>query len=228
VEKKQYELCLAVLRRLHDASVLDDMIMIGSWCIPFYEEYFAGIKYRKTIRTRDVDFLIPSPRRFKKDVNLPELLKDLGFVVGYKGSKGYIKLEHPELIVEFLVPEKGKGTDRPVQIPRLGINAIALRFLHFLSENAIKVKVEDFYLTLPHPANFALHKLIIFQRRFKNEKASKDQEAAIDILKALIDKGEVAEIKRIMKSLPAKWQKKIANGLKIAADKAIVKALLIT
>lgn len=228
MEKKQYELCLAVLRRLHDASVLDDMIMIGSWCIPFYEEYFAGIKYRKTIRTRDVDFLIPSPRRFKKDVNLPELLKDLGFVVGYKGSKGYIKLEHPELIVEFLVPEKGKGTDRPVQIPRLGINAIALRFLHFLSENAIKVKVEDFYLTLPHPANFALHKLIIFQRRFKNEKASKDQEAAIDILKALIDKGEVAEIKRIMKSLPAKWQKKIANGLKIAADKAIVKALLIT
>ena len=228
MEKKQYDLCLAVLHRLHDVGVLDNMIMIGSWCIPFYEGYFAEVKYRKTIRTRDVDFLIPSPSSFKKDVNLPELLKDLGFVIGYKGSKGYIKLEHPELIVEFLVPERGKGTDKPVQIPRLSINAVALRFLHFLSDNTIKVKVDDFYLTLPHPANFALHKLIIFQRRLKDEKASKDREAAIDVLKALIDKGETQEIRKIMKALPMKWQRKIDDGLKIAADKEVTKALLMT
>jgi hypothetical protein len=226
VEKNQYELCLAILRRLHDAGILDSMIMIGSWCIPFYEGYFKEVKYRKTIRTRDVDFLIPSPHSFKKDVNLPELLKDLGFVVGYKGSKGYIKLEHPELMVEFLVPERGKGTDKPVQIPRLGINAVALRFLHFLSGNTIKVKVHDFYLTLPHPANFALHKLIIFQRRLKDEKASKDREAAVDILRALIDKGEAFEVKKIMKALPMKWQKKIEDGLKIAANKKVTEILL--
>ena len=137
MEKKQYELCLIVLQRLHDAGVLNGMILIGSWCIPFYAKYFGHIKYLKTIRTRDVDFLIPSPCSFKKDINLPELLKDLGFVIGYKGSKGYIKLEHPELMVEFLVPEKGRGTDGPIQIPRLGVNAVALRFLHFLSDNTI-------------------------------------------------------------------------------------------
>jgi len=213
VEKKQYELCLAVLRRLRDASVLDGMIMIGSWCIPFYEGYFAEVKYRKTIRTRDVDFLIPSPSSFKKDVNLPELLKDLGFVTGYKGSKGYIKLEHPELMVEFLVPERGKGTDAPIQIPRLGINATALRYLHFLSDNTIKVKVDDFYLTLPHPANFALHKLIIFQRRLKEEKADKDRSAAIEILNALASKGDADLVKEVFDSMPHKWQMKIMNAL---------------
>lgn len=226
MEKKQYDLCLAVLRRLHDAGVLDGMIMIGSWCIPFYEGYFAEVKYRKAIRTRDVDFLIPSPNVFKKVVNLPELLKDLGFVIGYNGSRGYIKLEHPELMVEFLVPERGKGTNRPIQVPRLGINAVSLRFLHFLSDNTIKVKVDNFYLTLPHPANFALHKLIIFQRRLKDEKASKDREAAVDILEALINKREVPEVKRILRDLPVKWQKKIVDGLKIAANKKISKALL--
>jgi len=204
------------------------MIMIGSWCIPFYEGYFAEVKYRKTIRTRDVDFLISSPSSFKKNVNLPELLRDLGFVIGYKGSKGYIKLEHPELMVEFLVPERGKGTDKPVELPGLGVNAVALRFLHFLSDNTIKVKIDDFHLTLPHPVSFALHKLIIFQRRRKDEKAVKDREAAINILKALIDKGETPEVRKTLKALPTKWQKKIADGLKIAGNKEVIKALLMT
>ena len=57
MEKKQYEICLAVLRRLHDAGILDGMVMIGSWCVLFYDSYFVNIKYQKTIRTRDVDFL---------------------------------------------------------------------------------------------------------------------------------------------------------------------------
>ena len=186
MEKKQYDLCLAVLRRLHGAGVLDGMIMIGSWCIPFYKEYFIGIKYRKTIRTRDVDFLIPAPLSFKKNVNVPELLKDLGFVIGYKGSKGYITLEHPELLVEFLVPEKGRGSDSPIQIPRLGINAVALRFLHFLSENTVKVKVDNFHLALPHPAAYALHKFIIFKRRRNADKHDRDIKGALRVFRALI------------------------------------------
>lgn len=79
---------------------------------------------------------------------------------------------------------------------------------------------------MPHPANFALHKLIIFQRRLKEEKAIKDRNTAIEILKALINKGDVPEVKKIMKALPAKWQKKIVDGLKIAADKKVTEVLL--
>ena len=52
-----------------------------------------------------------------------------------------MKLDHPELILEFLVPERGKGIDKPYPLPRLGINATTLRFLNFLSCNTIKVKV---------------------------------------------------------------------------------------
>jgi hypothetical protein len=62
VEKNQYELCVEVLRRLSSRNLLGGVILIGSWCMPFYKEYFAGVKYLSTIKTRDVDFLVPHPR----------------------------------------------------------------------------------------------------------------------------------------------------------------------
>ncbi|MBI4708278.1 MAG: hypothetical protein HY761_10215, partial [Candidatus Omnitrophica bacterium] len=160
-----------------------------------------------------------------REVNIVELLKDLGFVASFKGSKGYIKLDHPDLILEFLVPEKGRGTDKPYPLPKLGINAVALRFLNFLSSNTIRVKVENFYLILPHPANFALHKLIIFQRRIKKEKAIKDRKAAIEILNALINKGDSRIIRNVFNSVLLKWQKKIIRGLETLKEKKILEVI---
>jgi len=227
VEKKQSDLCFEILRRFHKFGVLNDFIIIGSWCVFFYKEYFSDVPYidQTTIKTRDLDFLINNPSRIKQEVDLPELLKDLGFVMEFKGNKGYIKLDHPDLILEFLTPEKGRGMDKPHPLPRLGINATTLRFLSFLSAKTIKVKVEDFYLTLPHPANFSLHKLIIFQRRVKEDKAVKDKNTAIEILKALINKGESAVIRQVFDSIPQKWQNKITKGLNTEEDRDILVAL---
>jgi hypothetical protein len=227
VEKKQYELCREILDRFHKAGILDDVILIGSWCVYFYRDYFAGIPYidHAALKTRDLDFLIDRPDRIRRAVNLPELLKDLGFIIDYKGSKGYIKLDHPDLFLEFLVPERGRGLDRPYPIPKLGINATALRFLNFLSGNIIRVKVADFHLTVPHPAAFALHKLIIFQRRTKKEKAVKDMNIALEVLKALVKKGEINIIKDVFSSIPGKWQAKIRAGLEKSRDKELAEAL---
>lgn len=224
MEKKQYELCLEILRRFNKAGILKDFILIGSWSAYFYNEYFTGTQYldRAALKTRDIDFLIDNPAKIKHEVNVPELLRDLGFIIIYKGNKGYIKLEHPDLLLEFLVLEKGRGIDKPFPLPKLGINAVALRFLSFLSANTIKVKVEDFYVILPHPANFALHKLIIFQRRLKQDKAAKDRNIAIEILKSLIDKGESPLIKQSFDSIPKKWQNRIIKGLDKSEDRDIL------
>lgn len=228
MEKKQSELCFEILRRFHKAGILDELILIGSWCVYFYKDYFSGIPYidQAAIKTRDIDFLIDSPSRIRHNVNIPELLKDLGFVTIYRGSRGYIKLDHPDLILEFLVPEKGRGTDKPIPLPKLGMNAVALRFLSLLIDNIIKVKVEDFNVFLPHTANFALHKLIIFQRRFKEEKAIKDRNTAVEILKALINKGEAEIIRQVFTSLLPKWQKKIIHGLGEIKGKEIINILI--
>ena len=227
MEKKQYELCLEILRRFNKAGILKDFILIGSWSAYFYNEYFSGTPYldRAALKTRDIDFLINNPAKIRHDVSVPELLSDLGFVVVHKGSRGYIKLEHPDLLLEFLVPEKGRGTDKPFPLPKLGVNAVALRFLSFLSSNTIKVKIEDFHVALPHPANFALHKLIIFQRRLKQDKAVKDRNIAIEILKSLIDKGESPIIKQVFSSIPKKWQARVIKGLNKSEDKDILAVL---
>lgn len=227
MEKKQYDLCMKIIRRFHDAGILNDLILIGSWCAYFYQDYFKGTPYadRLNIKTRDIDFLIDSPSRIKHSVNIPELLADLGFVIIFKGRKGYIKLEHPDLLLEFLVPEKGRTSDKPHQLPQLGINATPLRFLNFLSANTLKVKMDQFQITVPHPANFALHKLIIFQRRSIEEKAEKDRRIAIEILQALIKKGDSSVIRRVFDSIPQKWQKKILKGLDDQLDREIIEIL---
>ena len=226
MEKKQFELCLNVLRRFHEAGILQNLILIGSWCIIFYKDYFNSAEIdRIGFKTRDMDFLVDNPSKIKNEVDVPLLLEDLGFVTHFRGEKGYIRLDHPDLILEFLVAEKGKGSNRPFLLPKLKVNAIPLRFLNFLSSNTMKVKVEDFFITLPHPANFALHKLIIFQRRQKEDKAVKDRRMAISILDMLIEKGEAAYIKKIFLASPSKWQSKIITGLKTGDEKHILEIL---
>jgi len=91
--EKQYDLCLEVLRRLNKAGVLNRLIVIGSWCIYFYKSYFSDVDYSSSIRTRDIDFVVPIPVKFRKKTNIPELLKDLGFIVDFhaKGEEGIMK-----------------------------------------------------------------------------------------------------------------------------------------
>ncbi len=224
MEKSQYKLCIEILRRLQGAGVLDDMLVIGSWCGQFYSNYFrAG--YDPSIKTRDIDFLIPMPSNINAVSDVPKLVEDLGFVVDHRGAKGYIRLLHPELIIEFLVPEKGRGTDKPVLLPRLKINAQALRFLEILTQDTVKVSVGGVSLRLPHPANFAIHKLIISGRRQNKDKAAKDRASAVDILRALINKGESAYVKSVFKSFPKKWQKKVTAVLDAEQEMELMELL---
>ena len=225
MEKSQYELCIEVLRRLDKVGILKQVILVGSWCTLFYKEFFGQTKYMVSLKTRDMDLLIPRPTAIKAKVDVAELLKDLGFVVGFTGSKGYIRLEHPQLIVEFLVPERGRGSDKPYSLPQLGLNAQALRFLDFLAQNTVTTKVEGLTLTVPHPANFALHKLLVLTRRPTTEKQMKDKEAAVRILKALIDKGQGNLIRNVFHTMPRRWQGKVRKQLPDLVKKKILDVL---
>ncbi len=223
--KSQYDLCLEVLNRLQKAAVLEQIVVIGSWCIYFYRNYFNDTEYSSSIRTRDIDFLVPIPTKFKKKTDIPEILKDLGFIEDFH-RKGLLRLNHPELIIEFLVPERGRGRDTPFPLPELGINAQALRFLDFLIENTIKLEFDDLKLNLPHPAAFGLHKLIISSRRIKEEKRIKERLEAISILKFLIKKGKEEKIRRLFESMPRRWRTKVINTLKESKEKNIIDILI--
>ena len=218
MEKSQYDLCIEVLRRLDKSGVLKHIVLVGSWCTLFYEKYFAGIKYASVLKTRDIDFLIPKPATIKQSVDITELLKDLGFVTGFTGWEGYMRLEHPQLIIEFLVPETGKEYGKPYNLPQLGFIAQGLRYLDFLSVNTITVELQGIKLMLPHPISFGLHKLLIYEKRRNKEKADKDIQDAARILNALIEKGETKNIKNVFDSVPRKWQNKIMKSIKEMDD----------
>ena len=225
MEKSQFEVCLKVLKKLHEEGALNDLILIGSWCAYFYKYYFAQTPYEATTRTRDLDFLAVPPLLMKKKIDIPEILSRMGFVVQFKGNEGLMQLVHPELFVEFLVPELGRGSDKPFPLPQLGVNAQPLRFLNFLTANIIRLSCDGLTIKVPHPANFALHKFIIAQRRKHPEKIAKDNETASRILSSLVAKGEKETIRKVFDSTPKKWQEKIIAGLEKNREEDILNLL---
>ncbi len=225
MEKSQRDLCIEILRRLDKTGILKHIVLVGSWCTFFYKDFFAGRKYMTSLTTRDIDFLIPQPQYIHEKVLVAELLKDLGFVVGFTVPQGYIRLEHPELIVEFLVPERGRGSNKPYPLPQLGLNALTLRFLDFLCQNTIQCKIDSITITLPHPANFALQKLLVMNRRLKSEKKAKDKESAIRILNALIESGQSDTIKVTFQTMPKRWQNTVKKQLVDITEKNILAIL---
>jgi len=178
------ELCLEVLRRLEKAGVLRGLVLIGSWCAYFYPDYFGGKTKLSALRTRDIDFLIPTPSKIKGELRVAELLADLGFISDRRGE-GYVRLSHPELIIDFLVAERGRGTDKPYPVKALGIKAQPLRFVSFLSDDTVEVRSRGLILILPHPVNFGLQKLIVSGRRADRDKGAKDRLQAIEVLRAV-------------------------------------------
>lgn len=85
MEKKKYDLCLEVLRRMQEKGILDKIMLVGSWCLLLYQDYFKMRAILPPIRTRDMEFLIPIPPRFDGKTDLHELLGDLGLVLDHKG-----------------------------------------------------------------------------------------------------------------------------------------------
>ncbi len=222
MDAKQYSLCEEVLRRLHDAGVLDGMVVAGSWCLLFYQAYFDQQTFSPTIRTRDLDFAVPVPPRFAKKADIAKVLDGLGFVVDFRGAQGYMRFMHPDLILEFLVPERGRGSDDAFDIPALGVNAQPLRYLDLSLADTIKVEFRGISVRLPHPVRFALHKLIVAQRRDDPDKAERDREQAVLVLRAVIDAGDGAIILQVYESLPAKWRKTINVSLAKAGNANLI------
>ncbi len=225
MEKKKYELVIEVVRRLHSVGILNKLVLIGSWCMYFYEFYFHDRQYSPTIRTRDMDILIPLPCKIKTKVDLRELLKDLGFIVAFASSKGYLRLDHPDLILELLVPERGRGSDEPYNLPNLGMNAQPLRYLDFLAANTISLVFDHMTLKLPHPAAFALHKLIVMKRRIRSQKALKDRDQALLLMDFLVKNNKARELKDKYLAMHPKWRKMVVAALK-GLDRADIINLL--
>jgi hypothetical protein len=100
------------------------------------------------------------------------------------------KIRGRELRIDFLTPALGRRTSTPVHIPRLHLAATPLEMLGYLIEHparTVAINSTAVLVNVPDPARFALHKLVIAERRpvGAQPKAAKDREQALALLGVL-------------------------------------------
>lgn len=158
-----------------------------------------GVRWGALARTEDID--IAAATRLTVAVppletNVSFILEDLamGFLpvpgLDPRESSTSYKVRGKDLRVDFLTPAKGKVRNKPVAIPRFGISATPLEMLDYLIEApvaSVAINGGAAYVNVPDAARFAIHKLVIADRRplAQNSKAVKDREQAISLLEQL-------------------------------------------
>jgi len=216
VDVNQYKLLQDVLARLNRYKVLGDLVLVGGWCAYFYREHYFKKSYISPFRTPDLDFLVPHPNRLNSKADIPKVLKDLGFIEDFRGREGFVQLSHPDLRVEFLVHEKGRGTSGPVLLKGWNMNAQPLRFMDVLLLRTIDLEVDHIKIKVPYPACFSFQKLIISSRRTGRtaHKAENDRKVAIEVLGELLQKDcEWPIIKDVFGKLGQKQRRQIIKML---------------
>jgi hypothetical protein len=218
--EKEHNLFLSILISLSRVEVLRDIILIGGWCPLVYREYFGNPVEISMQRTADLDILIPNPPLIHKEVDVSLILKALGFDRKVSLIDGYEKYVHPDLEVEFLTPERGRGREKPYAIEKLHINAQGLRYLDLIQSHVMKTSFRGISLNVPEPSAYVLHKFIVSGRRKESFKKEKDIETARQIGEYLLDReDQKKKMRKIYLGMPEKWKKDLMKIVKRTSEK---------
>lgn len=127
-------------------------------------------------------------------------------------------------LVEFLTPAFGEETVR--DLPALGVSAQARNYLNFLIAkpiHAAAVYRSGVLVQVPRPERYAIHKLIIADRRRNGAgglKASKDREQAAFLIEAMAE-DRPDDLRRAYVTamdVGPRWREHIANSLRRMHD----------
>lgn len=127
-------------------------------------------------------------------------------------------------LVEFLTPAFGEETIR--DLPALGVSAQALNYLNFLIAEPIHAAAiyrSGVLVQVPRPERYAVHKLIIADRRRDGAgslKASKDREQAAFLIEAMAEDrpDDLSRAYATAMGVGPRWREHIANSLKRMPD----------
>jgi hypothetical protein len=176
-------------------------VLVGTNAFLVYQNSL-GIRWKSqgsSLQTQDADFAQFSRFRFgvplSIEKNMTEALERLR-------ANPVWSILHPKdrpvrfvlpgkYSIDFLSPMIGKESDRPVSLPWLGIHPQPLRFMDYLIEKPVKslafYGTKAFPVNIPSPGRFALHKLIVSERRERSfqDKISKDRRQASSLIEWL-------------------------------------------
>lgn len=219
-----------ILQVLSDAGIFRmRACLVGTAAYQVYGPMLGVRLPRTSLQTQDLDIaqFTAISVAIGKDEQTPPLLEvlqraDPSFrsvphirkaeaTVAYRNAKGFR--------VEVLTENRGPERETPAALPAISTHAQPLRFMDFLIHEEIRAAVlydAGILVNVPSPERFALHKLIIAQRRRANPaKIKKDIEQAEALLGALATHKAVAlrEVWDEAFNRGPKWQSHLAIGL---------------
>lgn len=204
----------SIVSTLNQHGILQDFILIGSWVLRVYQEYFKHDPEVPILATKDLDFLVTNPPQISNKVNIPALLEKFDLMVVHDPMGNFSKYVGPDFEVEFLYPEKGRGEQTGKYIKEFGITATPLRYLIFIQSYSIPMIYKGFKIVVPRPEVFVLMKYLLSQERSDREKIEKDIKTAAALETFLLRaKGENG-FKTYFNLMPKKWRMKLMKILK--------------
>lgn len=173
--------------------------LVGTVAFQHYEgELGVVLDFERTARTDDIDIASFERLSFaigdSVDTPLSEVFSDLKFQPIPSLDQQHIwrwRQTTGSVLVEFLMPAQGEEGLRT--LPALGVSARALRHLDYLLEDPIPAASlyrSGVLVQIPRPERFAIHKLIVAERRRGGPdslKASKDRAQAAFLIAALAE-----------------------------------------
>jgi hypothetical protein len=214
-------------------------VLIGTTAYQCYSGVLGVVLPNAAIRTQDADFAQFFAIANMIDDAIPSILDVLRNVDPTFGPVPHITgglaatafANRDRYKVEFLTPNRGSDdyTGKPAPMGALGgASAEPLRFLDFLIRNPIKSVVlheAAVPVTIPTPERYAIHKLIVSERRHADSsKIDKDVIQVASLIDAMHVKRAVdlsAAWQEAWERGPA-WRQELTNGLaRLDADSAL-------
>ena len=213
--EEQFSLFESILHTLNSEGVLNEIALIGSWCLPVYKEkYGKALDYMPTIRTTDLDFFVIKPRSIKKECNISSLLQSMDFVVEFDRLDGFEKFSHKLLEVEFLAPRSRDGEKINICKP-YNIKMLSLNYLETIPHYLMTVDFRGVKLKVPELPFFMLHKAMIQTMRKNELKVIKDAQIVTALGEIVVQHNELKERTiEIFEKFPKKWKTKIKGMIK--------------
>jgi hypothetical protein len=219
-----------LLLTLHDEGVLARSVLVGTLAFQAYGP-MLGVKFgQSAFYTQDVDLakadsveLAMPEKPIEKE--LLDVLKE--FDETFDGIMGFDRKQPPVsymnkdgLRVDVLFSFSGPERKKPIRASKIQSHAHPQRYLEFLVEaptEAVLLIGGGLMCHIPAPARFALHKLIVSEKRNSSEaaRAYKDREQASCLIELLIeeDPESLEEAYENLKARGPKWRANFRKGL---------------
>ncbi len=184
-----------LLEMLSSVGFFEESMLIGSWVMPLYREFF-DVPY--ALRTMDIDFAVELLKGGRsRTADLEKLVMSCGFTPFFTQS-GVQKFSRDAFTIEFIVHRRGGNEEDSVLVPNWNITAVALPFVNIMTSFPFLAEFPGYKVRAPIPEAFFLHKLIASARRREDGKRAKDLDQC-SVIASKLDKKRLEEVRQSVK-----------------------------